>query len=266
MSSSGLATAPRPTMLATGFVAGCLSGLLGIGGGLVVGPILILRGLTLRMATGTALAMIPGVALVGAITEQVQGAISMPWGLVLAVALGGPIGLRLGQAISRRLSDQKLWVAFLLLLAITMVRLVWPTEGHSGQGGWLPAGSSLAFAIAIAAGCFAGIAAVLFGVGGGILVVPILAFSLPELGFAEASAVSLAAMVPTTSLGLVEVWKSQRLAKPWLWPLLCGGAPGAVCGVLLRGQVLSPRTLELVFAAFLLYVLLRLWQGRAARA
>jgi len=265
MNPAGLATAPRPTMLATGFVAGCLSGLLGIGGGLVVGPVLLLRGLSLRMATGTALAMVPGVALVGAITEQLQGAFLMPWGLVLAVALGGPFGLRLGQAVSRRLSDQKLWLAFLLLLACTLVRLVWPAEGHHGQGGWLAAGSSLGYLVAIAAGGLAGIAAVLFGVGGGVLVVPILAFSLPELGFAEASAVSLAAMVPTASLGLVEVWKSQRLAKAWLWPLLCGGAPGAVCGVLLRGQVLSPRTLELVFAAFLLYVLFRLWQGRSAR-
>jgi len=264
MKDVAAAAPPRGGMIAIGLLAGCLSGLLGIGGGLVVGPILLLRGLPLRLATGTALAMVPGVALIGVLTELRLGTFPMPWLLVAAIALGGPIGLALGRRIMRRMPEGILWSCFLLLLALTIVRLLVAADGEPTVARWSPVEQPWSLALGVFAGVLAGCAAILFGVGGGVIVVPLLAFSLPEVGFSEASAVSLAAMVPTTALGLIGVLRDDRLARPWLWPLLYGGAPGAILGVYLRGHLLPPRVLELLFAAFLLVVLLRLVRSRLA--
>jgi uncharacterized membrane protein YfcA len=258
------ATAPRPLMAGVGLLAGGLSGLLGIGGGLVVGPVLLLRGLPLTRATGTALAMVPGVALVGVLVDLQLQPEPLPWMLALAVACGGPFGLKAGRMLLKHLPERALWTAFLLLLAATLARLLLASTRATSAGWLATADGPAAWAVAGLGGVLAGIAAILFGVGGGVVVVPLLAFSLPGIDVALASALSLAAMVPTASLGLLGAMRDGRVERPWLLPLLLGGAPGAVLGVWLRGRVLSTRELELAFAAFLLFVLWRLW-GRRPR-
>jgi uncharacterized protein len=108
-------------------------------------------------------------------------------------------------------------------------------------------------------GTGAGMAAGLFGVGGGIVTVPFLLFLTPAT-FQEAVAASLLVITLTTPVGL---WQHHR-ARKVAWRT--GGALGAwgLLGVAIGFAVnryLNDLALEFLFAAFLLYAAKRLAFG-----
>ena len=109
----------------------------------------------------------------------------------------------------------------------------------------------------ILAGFFAGVVSGSMGVGGGVLMVPIMVLGF---GFGErlAQGTSLAAIVP---ISIVGAWTHFRqgnvLVRPALWMGLVG-APLAVVGALLAQKVPGP-TLSRVFGVLMLYSAYRLW-------
>ena len=87
-----------------GAVAGVVSGMLGVGGGLVIGPALILLGMPLRRAGGTALALIPFIAAAAVIAEVLLEPQNIYPGLASAVFLGGIVGVKLGAIIDKAIA------------------------------------------------------------------------------------------------------------------------------------------------------------------
>jgi uncharacterized protein len=236
-----------------------LSGLLGIGGGLVVSPALVLRGLPIRRATGTALAVVLPVACVAVLTELLVAAEQLHLWLALAIALGGQIGAPLGARVLRSLPETALRAAFIGLLLYAAAR-------NLGLFGELPELAAQAFqlsgapryAAALGLGVLAGVCAVLFGVGGGVVVVPGLVLILGGIPIREAMATSLLAMIPTAAAGLRIAWRDGRVEGPTLRGLFIPALVGAVLGVGARNFVIAPAQLAQVFGAFLLYVAWRL--------
>lgn len=102
--------------VAVGFAAGFLSGLLGIGGGVVLVPsfVYILR-LPLKKAFGTSLAVITIIAIPGTIVHSLIGHVS-GW-IFLYLTVGAIPGAYLGARISIRLSERLLYIMFGTLLA-----------------------------------------------------------------------------------------------------------------------------------------------------
>ena len=114
--------------------------------------------------------------------------------------------------------------------------------------------------VAVALGVSAGVLAGLFGVGGGILFVPILlALGLTQL---NAEATSLLAILPTVAAG---VWRQQRYGNVrWRSSLVLGLASvvGVVGGIRLATS-LNEDVLRRLFALLLLAVAAQLaWRGR----
>ena len=110
--------------LLLGLVAGSLSGLLGIGGGVIIIPALIyLFGLTQHQAQGTTLAlMIPPIGLLAAWTYYKQGYVNIP--MAIFVCLGFFIGGLAGAKVAVGLSSELLRKVFgvsLLLIALHMI-------------------------------------------------------------------------------------------------------------------------------------------------
>jgi len=103
-------------LLAIGLVAGLFSALFGVGGGIVVVPLLILvAGYTERPAMATSLAAILLIALVGSITYALHGEVKP--GAAAIVGIPGAIGAVVGASLQQRLANRTLSLAFAALLA-----------------------------------------------------------------------------------------------------------------------------------------------------
>lgn len=249
---------------ACGVLSGLISGLLGVGGGLVVSPMLLLAGLPLRHATGTALAVIPAVALMAVIADLVTLPGNLRPGLALIIAAGGPLGIQLGRSLDRRLPVASLRLLFQLLLVVTACRAlgVFGALPDAALPGLFPDSELLQYSLAASLGMAAGVCAILFGVGGGIVVVPGLLFLVGGLDFRAATAASLLAMVPTTLLSLRVALRDGRVERGYLRGLMLGAVPAAALAVALRNLWLQPPMLSILFGSFLLFTVAKMMLSR----
>ncbi|HEU4748454.1 MAG TPA: sulfite exporter TauE/SafE family protein [Gemmatimonadaceae bacterium] len=107
--------------IAIGLAAGVLAGLFGIGGGIVIGPALILlRGFSPQLAVGTSLgALLLPVGALGAWEYYRRGNLNVTAALWIALGLllGAWVGARLAQTMSGP-ALQKSFAVFLVLIAI----------------------------------------------------------------------------------------------------------------------------------------------------
>jgi uncharacterized protein len=99
-----------------GLVAGLFSALFGVGGGIVIVPLLLLVArFSERPAMATSLAAIGLIALVGTVTYALHGQVSVAHAALLGVpAAFGAVG---GAALQQRLDNRALALAFAALLA-----------------------------------------------------------------------------------------------------------------------------------------------------
>src|SRR5829696_4520693 len=113
-------------LAAIGTLAGIFSGLFGVGGGTVIVPLLILWfGFGERLATGTSLAAIVVIGLLGALAQGgIYGNVHFGTALWLAVPAVG--GVLLGTALQQRISEQTVSLVFALLLIAIAIELVVP--------------------------------------------------------------------------------------------------------------------------------------------
>ncbi|MGW7406548.1 TSUP family transporter [Streptomyces sp. NPDC054833] len=119
--------------LAIGTAAGVLSGLVGIGGGVVIVPALVLLGLTAHEASGTSLAaLLMPVGRLGVFEYAHRHQIKIYYAIGPAVGL--TLGAGVGAYVAGRLPDlvlQRVFGALLALLALKF--LIFPTSAHGGE-------------------------------------------------------------------------------------------------------------------------------------
>ncbi|NLD43258.1 MAG: sulfite exporter TauE/SafE family protein [Chloroflexi bacterium] len=111
-----------PVMSYFGLFLGFLTGLLGIGGGVVLVPgLLYLVGMRAHAAAATSLAIVWLSSLVAAVTKTAGGDASLA--LVVPLLLGGTAGLQAGVSICNRLSAARLkrYFSFVVLAAMLLV-------------------------------------------------------------------------------------------------------------------------------------------------
>ena len=159
--------------LATGMFAGLLAGLFGIGGGLIIVPLLLIsfriqgvhEAVSTHLAVGTSLAsiVITGISSVRAHLREVD----LNWPLVIQLTLGMVLGAQLGGDLASGLSGEllrRLMGSFALLVAL-ILWFDWHPSGKPVRVHPLERGL-VGFAI--------GILSALFGIGGGTATVPYL--------------------------------------------------------------------------------------------
>jgi uncharacterized membrane protein YfcA len=118
------ATVYIASFLFLGLVAGILSGLLGVGGGILLVPALVLIfGLTQHGAQGTTLAlMVPPIGLLAAWTYYKQGHVDVKIAALICLGFffGGLLGAKFATAIDATLL-KKLFGVALLITALKMI-------------------------------------------------------------------------------------------------------------------------------------------------
>jgi uncharacterized protein len=111
-------------LLGVGLVAGVLSGMFGIGGGVVIVPALIyLLKMTQMEATATSLAaLIPPVGLLGAYEYYRTGNMNIVWALIVAAGLfvGAYFGARITLSLPADLI-RRIYGLFLLAISVKML-------------------------------------------------------------------------------------------------------------------------------------------------
>jgi uncharacterized protein len=103
-----------------GLVAGLFSALFGVGGGIVIVPLLLLvAGFESKTATGTSLAAILITALAGASLYALEGEVDV--GYAALVGLPAAVGAVAGTALQQRVTGRTVTLGFALLLAVIAV-------------------------------------------------------------------------------------------------------------------------------------------------
>jgi len=117
-----------------GAIAGGSSGLLGIGGGIIMVPVLVVAfAYSQQMSQGTALAVMIPTALTGAYTYASAHKVS--WAPALVMVIGAVIGARYGATLALHLPQAVLRTLFALLLVGVAVRMM--PRGTSSEMGML---------------------------------------------------------------------------------------------------------------------------------
>ena len=235
------------TFIGIGLLAGLLSGLFGVGGGTVIVPLLVLLlAFDQRLAAGTSLAAIVPTATVGVISYAASG--SVAWIPALILAAGAVVGAQIGTRLLPRISQTALrwgFVGFLVVVIVSLF-LVIPSRGAVFELTWLT-GIAL-----VVVGIGTGILAGLIGVGGGVIVVPVLmlAFGTSDL---VAKGTSLLMMIPTALSGTVGNLRNRNVDL--LAALLIGVS---ACTTTALGAwlatIVDPTVGNLLFAAYLVVI------------
>lgn len=184
-----------------GLIAGSLSGLFGVGGGILMVPALVLvMQLDQRLAHGVSLTAVVPIAVSSTLSYAMAGEVD--WPVAASLAAGAIGGALLGTQLLARIPQRVLGFAFAAFMLVTAARLVFDTGEAPGRG----ALSALAVVSLIAVGLLSGLLAGLLGVGGGIVMVPamIVAFDMTAT---LAKGTSLAVIIPTALMG---TWRNLR--------------------------------------------------------
>jgi uncharacterized protein len=120
------------TLLAIGVAAGFLAGLLGVGGGILLVPAMVLLlGFDQHVAQGTSLVVIVPAALIGTWTHYRRGTIR-PRDAML-VAAGGVVGAVIGSLSALSIDDEILRRLFALVLLATAIRMLMPRRSPAPE-------------------------------------------------------------------------------------------------------------------------------------
>ncbi len=245
-------------LVAVGLAAGVLSGLFGIGGGTIIVPALALwLGMDQRHAAGTSVFAILPTATVGAISYAVQG--NVDWVAALCLAIGIVIGAQVGSALLARFRNAALQWIFMGFLLVVIVSLWFVVPQRSAEIDI----NALTISMLVLTGFITGIASGLIGVGGGVIVVPVLMFFFSANDLV-AKGSSLVMMIPGSISGTLA---NLRRGNVDMRAGLIVGISASVCvpfSSMLAG-LLDPLTANILFSLYLLFILSQMLIRRLKR-
>lgn len=246
-------------LLLVGVAAGFLSGLFGVGGGILVVPgLIVATKMDQRLAHGTSLAAVLPISFASLLTYWAHDHVD--WSVGFFLALGSIFGAILGAKLLAIASKRVLSTVFIFVLIVSGVKLLFSTHGD-GRG----ALSFIVIMVLIAIGFATGALAGMLGVGGGMIMVPamIVLFGIPS---AIAKGTSLAVIIPTAISGTLRNRKNSNADLEAAAIVGATGVVTAVAGGWVSAQM-SDSLSNTLFAIFLLLIAVRMaMQARTSGA
>jgi len=256
--------------LASGAMIGFMGGVLGIGGGMIAIPALVLTlGMSQQMAQGTALIMVLPTIMMAVRKYHQQARIDLR--AAAAGAAGAMFFTWIGARLALGIPSSTLRLSFAVFLFVIALHYIQQTlrRGKPKNDGTAAAATAAAASAAAASagaasaaapaftprracvlGMVCGTLGGFFGVGGAVLAVPILTsvFRLPQTA---AQALALSMVIPGSTIALVTyTWAGE--ANWWVGlPLAIGSLVFVPVGVRLAYR-LPERKLRIYFAAMLM--------------
>jgi len=242
-----------------GMLVGFLSGLLGIGGGILVAPALVFifeqqalfpHHLT-QIAAGSSLAVIIFTSLSSIIAYQQRKSIN--WELVRQLLPGIVVGALAGTVIATLVSSASLARLLGFLVFLLSIQMLWPQDGERQVA--LPSSWVLAFF-----GVLVGFVGGLVGIGGGILLIPFLTYYRVPIRFAAGTVITctfFVALIGAANLTLLPYIlanvKESYIFWPVVWQIVSTSIIFAWVGMLVAHR-LPVKILKRIFSVFLAMV------------
>lgn len=238
-----------------GLTGGLLSGLIGVGGGVFFVPALVLgAGWQIRDAVVVSLIIIVFSSLSGTL-RNARSDDPVDWKVAATLSLATAPASLIGVYISRVSPEMVVEVTFATLL----LAVAYPTARRSR---YTESRKDIPLPLVILAGVFVGALSGLVGVGGGVLMVPLMVLGL-GVPTKQAISTSLAIVLFTGIIGAagyIATGFNDPADFLKLPPLIIGSVVGAWVGVRLRDPLPS-EVLRAGFGVFMVIVALRIYAG-----
>lgn len=233
-----------------GVVAGLFSGGFGVGGGIILVPLLVAVGFDRHRAHATSLAAIVPIAIAGAVAFGLSGEIDLGFGVLIGA--GGVVGSVFGASLMNRMTHRSLSLFFGLVLLAAAIRMIAGGDPLPGSSDFAePLQVVIAVGIGLLSGFFAGVA----GIGGGVIIIPA-AVLLLGFGQHQAQGTSLVAIIFTAVAGTVVNMRNKRVRLEDGLVIGLAGVLGSIVGAQVALGV-EGRTLSVVFGLLVIVLALR---------
>lgn len=247
-----------------GFLIGTVASMTGIGGGVFIVPLLtLLYDFPPAQAVGTSLTTIIFTSLASTANYSRQKRIYYKTGLILAIATvpGAFLGAYLTSIIEARLLGL-IFGVFLFFVALRMIfQLSFSRTKHSDTEKSTHSESSLfeskpKVVLGITLSFFGGLSSGLLGIGGGSLLVPIMALAM-NIPIHVTVATSMFTMIFTSTSGVVQHFSLGNIRFEHALPLVLGTIFGAQLGAYTSKRI-SSRNLRRIFGTMLIFISIRM--------
>ncbi|MBU6226452.1 MAG: sulfite exporter TauE/SafE family protein [Acidobacteria bacterium] len=234
------------SILLVGLGAGFLSGVFGVGGGILIVPGLVFFAkMDQRRAHGTSLAAVLPISFASLVTYWSHDHVD--WHVALWLAIGAVGGAILGTKLLKTARRDVLSYGFATVLIVSAIRLYWTTSADGRTDLTVVAAIALVV-IGVATGTLAG----LLGVGGGVIMIPAMVLLLGEMNV-MAKGTSLAVIIPTSITGTIRNRKTANVDVKAAVVVGLSGVVSAVAGGSLAANM-SESLSNALFATLLLVV------------
>lgn len=234
-----------------GLLAGAFGGLVGLGGGVIMIPLMVrFFKFGQHQAHGTSLMALVFTGISGAFTYYLNGSVDVAAAILLAAT--AIFTARFGALSAHALPEWQLKRAFgIFMICVSLLLLSKPYLSHLAclahpATGW---GKVLTL---LASGAVAGFLSGMMGVGGGSIMVPALVLVVGLTQY-SAQGSSLLAMVPAGAVGAYTHWRLGNVVTRVLPGLIFGIIIGTYCGGSLA-HFLSEAALRFIFALVLIWL------------
>lgn len=232
-------------LILLGSTVGMLSGFFGIGGGTILVPLLLLLGYDTKIAIGISVIQMVFSSVYGSYLNNKKGTLDVP--MIIVIGSGGFIGALLSGFVTSSLDNKTLEMIFLSFALFALIRLFMKTKEHVEQK---EVSKLLLFLIGFPLGAVS----MTIGVGGSILLVPILVGFL-HVPLKKAISAGLFFVVFSSVAGLISHAQAEHLAYESGVVIGLASLAGVYAGIMLKDSVDVKLQKKLIVGFYLLVVI-----------
>ncbi len=231
-----------------GLVGGFMAGFLGIGGGIVIIPLLLYGlGVSMKLATGISMFQAFFATLSGVVIHRRNRTVNTRLGVTLG--LSGVVGGIVGAVGAAQMSSRLLLGLYLLLVLLSLTLLLFaPRKEKSHE---VVVSMRLALPIGLGVGILAG----MLGVGGGVVLIPLM-ISVLRIPTKVAVGTSLVVILMTTLAGAAGKIATGQVDLQIAAFVIAGSIAGAQLGGRVNSRV-SPRVVRVSLSLLLIGIVIR---------
>jgi uncharacterized protein len=236
------------TLAAVGLTGGFIAGLLGLGGGVIIIPLLIyVAGIEVRLATGISMVQSFFATLSAIIVHRGSRTVDVRLGIILGT--GGTIGALAGSVAAADIANRVLLMIYFGLVCVSVLLLFLAPKQEK------PERRRVSMVLVFVIGLIVGILAGMLGVGGGFLLTPLM-ISLLHVPTRVAVGTALLMIVPSTFTGSIGKIMTGQFDLQYGLPVIIGSILGAQIGGRVNRRI-SPRAIRMALLTLLALILVR---------